>query len=165
MDHAGWRASARMDGPSSKRSGRPGKFLTDDEAAQVAQAVDRAERHTTAEIKVAIVRHCWGDLRDKAEHVFRKLGLHKTEQRNCVLILLVLANREFVIFGDRGIHESVGDGFWTDVRDAMRARFMEDRFGQGLCEGVGLIGGRLAEHFPPHAGDRDEISDEVVHEE
>ena len=72
-----------------KRSGKIEKFLTKDEKAMVEQAIADSEKLTGAEIKVIILRHCWVDIRDKALQLFRKYELDKTQERNCVLILLV----------------------------------------------------------------------------
>lgn len=148
-----------------KRSTDPKKFLTLEESQQLAAAIEEAERQTSGEIKVLLVRHCWDDIRAKAARMFRKLNLEDTEQRNCVLVMLVLANREFLIHGDQGIHEKVGQEFWDDARNLMRASFAQGKFGEGLCEGVRRIGEKLAEFFPCQADDKDEISDEVAHEE
>lgn len=148
-----------------RRPTNPKKFLTPEESRQLAAAIVEAERKTSAEIKVVLVRHCWTDIHVKAANQFRKLRLDKTEQRNCVMFLLVLTNREFLIYGDQGIHEKVGQNFWDDMRDLMRERFEEERFGDGLAEAVGRVGEKLAMFFPRLAGDKDEVSDEVVYEE
>lgn len=147
------------------RSTNPRKFLTPEELAQVESAIGKAERETSAEIKLAIVRHCWTSIWAKAAGVFRKLGLHKTAERNCVLILLVTTNREFLIYGDKGIHEKVGQPFWDDVRNVMAGRFAEGRFSVGLEEGIGRIGAKLARHFPHPKDDRNEIPDNVAYAE
>lgn len=148
-----------------KRSANPKKFLTPEESQQLATAIEQAEKQTSGEIKVVLVRHCWTDIHAKASRMFKKFNLDKTEQRNCVMIMLVLTNREFLIYGDQGIHEKVGQDFWDDVRDLMRTRFKEDEFGEGLCEGINRIAEKLAAFFPYEAGDKDEISDEVAYEE
>ena len=153
-----------MNGPV-KRAANPAKFLTSEESRQLAAAIEHAEKQTSGEIKVVLVRHCWTDIHAKAAAVFMKHNLHKTELRNCVLVMLVLTNREFIIHGDQGIHEKVGQEFWDDVRDVMRARFAEDKFGEGLSEGVRRIGEKLAQFFPRGADDKDEISDEIAFEE
>ena len=140
------------------------RFLSAEEDALVTSAVAEAEKRTSAEIKLVILRHCWKDLREKAAELFTRHGLDRTAQRNCVLILLVTTNREFLICGDKGIDEKVGVGFWEDVRDSMMARFREEDFAGGLVEGVALAGEKLAEHFPCRDGDVNEISDEVVEE-
>ena len=140
------------------------KLLSPEESAALALTIEETECRTSAEIKVVIIRRCLGDLRDKAMRTFHKLGLDETEQRNCVMIMLATAAREFLIFGDEGIHEKVGQGFWDEVRDRMGELFRQGRFGEGLCEGVRMAGEKLAEHFPARAVEVDEISDEVAYE-
>ena len=114
------------------RPTNPRKFLADGETAAVNTAVGEAERKTSAELKVVIARHCWGDLKAKARNLFGELGLDKTEKRNCVLVLLVTTNREFLIYGDEGIHARVGQGFWDDVCEQMREAFGRDEFGEEI---------------------------------
>jgi uncharacterized membrane protein len=146
-----------------RRSAEPGAFLTAEEAGAVKSAIGQAERGTSAELKVVITRHCWTSVAAKAAGIFRKLGLNRTQQRNCAMILVVTANREFLIHGDQGIHEKVGQEFWDDCRNAMMRKFQDGKMGEALCEGIRRIGGRLAEHFPSREGDKNEISDEVVY--
>lgn len=145
------------------RSTNPKKFLSKAESERINSAIKEAEGKTTGEIKVVIARHCWGKLAVKAAKIFRQLGLDKTKERNCVLILFVVTNREFLIHGDQGIHEQVGQGFWDDIRDKMAAAFRQDEFGDGISRGVSLIGERLSEYFPYQREDIDEISDEIVY--
>ena len=148
-----------------KRRGVTSKsFFTSEESARIAAEVGEAERGTSAEIKVVVLGHSWMDLRDKAARVFRKHGLHNTKDRNCVMILLVVANREFLVYGDKGIHEHVRQTFWNDVRDEIGRHFRANAFDEGVCAGVRLIGARLAEHFPAQADDVDELSNEVIHD-
>jgi uncharacterized membrane protein len=132
---------------------------------RIAQAVAAAEQQTSAEVKVIVLRHCWTDIRDKAKSLFYKHELHKTKDRNAVLILLVLTNREYLVYGDKGIHEKVGEVFWTEVVDAMREKFRDGNLAEGLCAGVARVGEQLATYFPRTSDDVNEISDEVVHED
>lgn len=141
--------------------GRASVFSQRD-AEEVADAVAEAEKSTSAQIKVVVLRHSWIDIRDKAAQVFRKHGLHKTEQQNCVLILLVLTNREFAVFGDRGIHRHVGQAFWDDVRNAIAGHFAEGCFGEGIIAAVRLIGAQLRHFFPRNSNTCNEISDDVI---
>jgi len=106
---------------------------------------EAAEKKTSAEIKVVIARHCWGNIQAKAMKIFAKHNLHETAQRNCVLILLVIANRDFVIFGDKGIHEKAGQELWDSVRNKMGEFFRQDKFGDGLAAGVQAVGEKLIE--------------------
>ena len=140
----------------------PNRFLDPAEADDLACAVREAESRTSAEIRVVLVRHCWGDLRRKAIRTFRKLELDRTVQRNCVMIMLVLANHEFLIYGDRGIHEQVGQGFWDETRDLMARHFADGEFGEGLCAAVRQVGEKLAALYPWREDDVNEIPDEFV---
>lgn len=143
----------------------PTPLLPAADAARVTDAIAAAERRTSAELKLIVVRHCWGDVRDKAARLFRKHGLDRTRERNAVLILLVTTNREFAVYGDKAIHARVGESFWVDVGDTMLEDFRAGRVADGLCAGVRLIGDRLAEHFPVRADDVNEIPDAVVHDD
>ncbi len=143
-----------------RRSTHPRRFLTSDEAAQVEAAIKEAESQTSGQIKVVLVRHCWLSLRRKAQKLFTKFGLDRTSRHNCVMIVLVASNREFLVYGDRGIHGHVGSEFWRDIRSAMQARFRSGEFAAGLCDGVREIGRQLAEHYPREEG-RNELPDQI----
>jgi uncharacterized membrane protein len=145
----------------TKRSNSPNKFLTQKESEKMKRCVEDAEKKTSAELKVILVRHCWGHIQEKAARLFRKFRLHETKNRNAVMIMLVLTDREFIIYGDEGVHEKVGQSFWDDMRNKMAACFREDKFCDGLCLGISLIGEKLAMHYPPEQEDRNEIADNV----
>lgn len=145
------------------RSTNPRRFLSEAETAAVHAAIREAEQCTSAEVKVVLARHCWGSLKHKARKLFRELGLERTRERNCVLLLLIVSNREFLIYGDEGIHAKVGQDFWEDVGRQMLDAFRREEFADGVCQGVRLIGEKLAQHFPHQKDDVDEISNEIVY--
>ena len=137
-------------------------LLTPAESSQIETAVASAECRTSAEIKVVVVRHCWTPILEKAQTVFRELRLVETSDRNAVLILVVAANREFVIYGDKGINNSVPDDFWTTTRDAMNARFAAEGIASGIVTGVTLAGAQLQSHFPADESNPNEVSNDVI---
>ena len=145
----------------NKRSTNPRNFLTEEERSAVRVAIEKSEKTTSAELKLVLVRHCWGDKRRKARKLFLKLNLDKTADRNCVLIMLVITNRQFLIYGDEGIHTKVGQNFWDDVRDRMTEHFRSGEFGVGLCAGIDRVGEKLAQYFPGKVGDKDELSNDI----
>jgi uncharacterized membrane protein len=145
------------------RPTNPRRFLSDTETAAIRAAIQDAEQSTSAEVKVVLARHCWGNLKSKARKVFRELGLDRTKQHNAVLLLLIVSNREFLVYGDEGIHEKVGQGFWDDVCRQMCDAFGQERFAEGVCQAVHLIGEKLATYFPHQWDDVDEISNEIVY--
>lgn len=148
-----------------KRSKNPEKFLDASEKEVVGNAIKKAEKGTSAEIKLVIVRHCWGDIKDKAAKIFRKNSLDNTKERNCVMIMLVLTNREFLIYGDEGIHKHVGQNFWDDTKNTMLEYFKNDEFGKGIACGIESIGEKLHNFYPYRKDDINEISDEITVEE
>lgn len=148
-----------------KRSKDPKRFLSPEENRQVELAIQDAEQQTTAEIKLILLRHCWGDIKQKSVELFGKHKLYATRHRNGVLILLVTTNREFVIHGDKGIHQAVGQKLWDEIRNQMAMYFCEGRFGAGLCEAIRMIGNAMRAGFPVSQDNPDELSNEIIHEQ
>ena len=124
------------------------KFLRRLDTHTVEDAIARAETRTTGEIRVSIAGFFLGSSRRLAEDAFRRLGLHATQNRNGVLLLIAPARREVVVLGDEAIHAQVGDAFWTEIAARVSTRFHEDRFTEGVVEAVDEIGAALARHFP-----------------
>jgi uncharacterized membrane protein len=132
------------------------------DAPRVEQAIREAERVTSGEIRVSVAHFFWGDVAKVADQAFRRLGMERTTERNAVLIFLVPSRKRFVVLGDTGIHDRVGQAFWDDVATCLAAHFHRGEFTEGLVEGIRLVGERLAAHFPG-GGERDpnELPDEV----
>ena len=146
------------------RSKNPKKFLSDDELYRITTKIAAAERMTSAEIKLVIVKHCLTSIKRKALKIIKKYKLDQTSQRNCVLILVVTTNRQFLIYGDQGIHEKVGQDFWEEIEKSITIKFLDNKMGDGLSAGIHLIGTKLAHYFPFQCDDVNEISDNVVFE-
>jgi uncharacterized membrane protein len=134
------------------------------EVERVEAAVREAERHTTGEVRVALVRFIfWGDVRRAAERAFRRLGMDRTRQRNGVLVFVAARRRQLAVVGDRGIHERVGEEFWRTTVQAMCQAFQGGDLTGGTVRAVETIGRALARHFPLGNGpDPNELPDTVV---
>ena len=139
----------------------PYKYFTEEEKSLIKQAIEKAEKNTSGEIKVHIDLICKIDVMDRATLVFEKLKMHKTELRNGVLIYLAIESKQFAILGDVGINMKVPTNFWDDVRDNMLAFFKEGKFAEGLEKGILLSGEQLAKYFPYNNNDINELSDEI----
>lgn len=133
--------------------------LIDDEAVKA--SIREAERGTTGEIRVSVSTFFWGDIRKTAEKAFQRLGMAATARRNGVLFFLVPSRRRFVVLGDEGIHEKVGQAFWDDVTAAVSDRFRKGDFTGGLVHGAAEAGRVLALHFPKEEANPNELSDDV----
>ncbi len=127
----------------------------------VAQAIDRAEGNTGAEIRVHLEDHIEEDVLDHAVFIFEELGMQRTAMRNAVLIYIAVADRSVAVIGDQGVNAVVPPGYWDEVLEHMRSHFRQGHHAEGICEAVHVVGAKLAEHFPRTATDRDELSNEV----
>jgi uncharacterized membrane protein len=136
-------------------------FFTPEQQDTIVRAIAEAEHATSGEIRVHIETSCKADVLDEAAWLFRKLGMHKTADRNGVLIYLALRERKFAIIGDRGINSVVPPGFWDGISDHMRMRFSENMFTEGLAEGILMAGEQLKEHFPYSKDDINELTDTI----
>ncbi len=136
-------------------------FFTPAQQDAIIHAISEAEHATSGEIRVHVETSCKADVLDEAAWLFRKLGMHKTADRNGVLIYLALQERKFAIIGDTGINSVVPLGFWDEIRDHMKQRFSENLFTEGLTESIIMAGQQLKEHFPHSKDDINEITDTI----
>ena len=136
-------------------------YFTKEEKEDITLAIKNAELDTSGEIRVHIENTCKGDAKDQAAYLFEKLSMHKTELRNGVWFYLAVKNRKFAILGDVGINQKVPENFWDNIRDTMLGRFRENKFTDGLVEGITMAGKQLKEHFPYQTDDVNELSDEI----
>ena len=121
------------------------KLLDND---RIADAIRRAEEHTTGEIRVHISPSRAVHVQREAEATFERLGMTATEQRNAVLLYIAPRSRQFAVVGDVGINERCGDRLWGPVVAAAEWEFRSGLFTEGIVEAVRRVGAALAEHFP-----------------
>lgn len=124
------------------------------DSKRISEAIEAAEKQTSGEICVSVAPLFWGDVRRAAEKAFQRLGMTGTKARNGVLFFVVPSRRRFVILGDRGIHEKVGQEFWEAVAAAVSGKFKDGDYTGGLVDGIEEVGRQLAVHFPSE-GSRD----------
>jgi uncharacterized membrane protein len=136
-------------------------FITEADKKSIVDAIKEAELNTSGEIRVHIESSCKGDVLDRAAHLFKKLQMHKTEQRNGVLFYLAYKDRKFAILGDGGINRKVPENFWDMIKEKMTEKFKEGKFAEGLAEGIKESGVQLKTHFPYQSDDVNELSDEI----
>ncbi|MCF4101195.1 TPM domain-containing protein [Gillisia sp. M10.2A] len=137
-------------------------FLTAKEEEQVVDAIRIAEKETSGEIRVHIENsHGSTDIFERSMEVFHLLKMDNTQQKNGVLIYVAVADRDFVIYGDKGINDVVPSDFWESTKDAIVAQFKNGNFKQGLIDGILRAGTELRKHFPWSEDDVDELSNNI----
>lgn len=137
-------------------------FLNKDAKSQVVSAIRQAEKMTSGEIRVHLEARCPGDPYKKALKVFRRLGMHRTKNKNAVLLFLAMDSRKFAIVGDQEIHKRVGETFWNHTRDTLARHFSVGNFKGGIVAGILSIGEKLKAYFPPEKGDANELPNIVT---
>lgn len=151
----------------NRRSDVPRRFFSKDEQRTIMAAIAEAENRTSGEIRLHVERDvpagppADGDPYLRAREVFGSLGMHRTAERNGVLIYIATRSRRFAVVGDEQLHLKVGEGFWDDAVALMGGMFAAGDFGAGVGAGIRLIGERLREHFPWRTDDVNELSDEI----
>ncbi len=137
------------------------EFLTKAQKILVENAIKEAEQNTSGEIRVHIETEIKGDVLDRAAYLFEYLGMHKTTQRNGVLFYLATKTRKFAILGDAGINAKVPADFWDQIRETMGAAFAQEKFAEGLSQGILTAGQQLKIHFPYEKNDVNELSNDI----
>jgi uncharacterized membrane protein len=142
---------------------RSREFLSKLEHDRIVQTIRQAESKSSAEIRVYLQRgKLSGDPLAAARRKFHQLGMHKTRERNAVLIFVAPRTHKFAVVGDQAIHEKCGDEFWQRIVEGMRAHFQNEKFSHALVEAIKEIGKLLVAHFPKRPANTNELPDEIA---
>jgi uncharacterized membrane protein len=144
---------------------RTKEFLSKLEHDRIVQAIREAEAKTSGQIRVYVQRgKLNADPLIAAQKRFDRMGMHKTRERNAVLIFVAPRAHKFAVLGDKAIHEKCGEEFWQRLVDGMRTHFRNEKFSHAIVEEVEETGKVLASHFPKTRAGGSELSDEIVEE-
>lgn len=137
------------------------EFLSKEEEQEVVEAIQKAEKNTSGEIRVHIEKSSNGEIWDRAMEVFHLLKMDNTKENNGVLIYVAIEDRSFIIYGGKGINDIVPKDFWECTKDAIVKEFKKGDFKQGLINGIQNAGEQLQKHFPWSSDDKNELSDKI----
>jgi uncharacterized membrane protein len=136
--------------------------------AAIEQAIAKSEREHSGEVRFAVepaldtsALLAGESARERALEVFALLRLWDTDERNGVLIYLLLADRDIEIVADRGLN-IVAAGEWEAICRSIEQALRRGEFQQALVEGVQAVSRLVARHFPRRTVDRDELPDRPV---
>lgn len=138
------------------------RLLSREETDRIEAKIAAAERLTSAELRIAIVRSSWLGIKRRARKLFERHGLDKTAQRNGVLVVVDVKNHEIVIYGDEGVNNLLAQEFWDAVRDAMVDELRLGRLAEGLSIGIRLLAERLSQLFPANNDRGDELTNALI---
>jgi uncharacterized membrane protein len=136
--------------------------------AAIEDAVAKSEREHSGEVRFAVepgldtsALLAGESARERALEVFSLLRLWDTDERNGVLIYLLLADRDIEIVADRGLN-IVQPAEWEAICKTMEQALRRGQFQTALVDGVQAVSRMVARHFPRRAGDRNELPDRPV---
>lgn len=136
-------------------------FLNSTDEQEIVEAILKAEKNTSGEIRVHIEAHTDLDTYTRAREVFHLLKMDNTKEENGVLLYVAVNDRKFSICGDKGINKVVAKDFWESTKDIIQSHFKKGNFKDGILEGVLKAGTELEKYFPWEHGDKNELSNEV----
>jgi len=130
----------------------------------IGAAIAAAEQRSSGEIRFVAetaleLPEVWAGqgARERAVQTFSDLHMWNTENRNGVLIYVLLADHNVEVVADRGAAQAIGQADWEGVCRIMEGHFREGRFAEGAVAGIAAAGDLLARHFPARIRNRDEL--------
>ncbi len=137
------------------------EFLTPQEEREVVDAIRRAEKQTSGEIRVHLEEGGDAPVLSRAKEVFSLLHMDRTRHRNGVLIYIAVVKKQFAILGDEGIDRQVPDDFWENEKELIQSYFSQGQFKEALVQSIERIGEKLKAFFPYEKDDANELPDEL----
>jgi uncharacterized membrane protein len=139
-------------------------FFSTEEQQLIIDAIHNAERMTSGEVRVFVESKCsYMDAIDRAAELFFQLEMQKTNDRNAVLVYVAMKDRQLAVFGDEGIHNKVGNEYWSTEVKKMISNFNRENYAAGIAEVVKDIGVALTKNFPfNNDTDKNELPDDIV---
>ena len=95
--------------------------------------------------------------RERASELFARHGAWDTAENSGVLLYINWADRDIEIVADRGISACVDHEQWEAICRGIEQEFRDDRFEDGILEGIRQITALLARHFPARSDNPDEL--------
>ncbi len=137
-------------------------FLTHQQIASLAEAIQSAEEHSTGEIRVHIDSNTEARDAETAFEVFRRLCMNNTADRNAVLFHVNFEKKYLTIIGDIGIHEKVKQSYWDKLHDYITGEFAKGNYYKALESAILKTGLELKRHFPVTGENPNQLSNEIT---
>jgi len=124
--------------------------------------IESAEKSTSGEIRLHVEAICPSDIPEKRAHeLFELLGMVNTKEKNAILIYLAYDSRKFVLWGDQGIHDRVGQDFWDNQASFLTTQLKSGHYVPGMQKVIENLGNALGEFFPWNPSDSDELDNSI----
>lgn len=132
----------------------------------IVQAIKKAERETSGEIKVHIEPNCPKEVMEQATDVFHYLKMDQLPHQNGVLIYISTEDKKICILGDKNIDLKTGIGFWNETVFQLSESFKKGLYDEGVTQAILEIGSKLQEYFPfDSKTDNNDLNDDISYGE
>lgn len=137
-------------------------YFSESENKEIVDTIRKAELLSSGEIRVHLENRCRliSPLK-RAARIFKRLKMHKTEQRSGVLIYLAVKDHKMAILADKGIYEQAPETVWDDAIHEMETAFKKGQFLEGLKVCIMTVGEQLTQYFPRTEEDQNELPDDI----
>ena len=136
-------------------------MLSSADKQEIQEAIRLAELQTAGEIRVHIDKKCKSNPVERAVIIFQQLKMHKTKDRNGVLIYLSFEDSKLAIIGDEGINKLVPEDFWESTKEIIKLHLSKGELVAGLEAGIAEVGIQLKQFFPYQSDDENELPNEI----
>jgi len=99
---------------------------------------------------------------NRALRYFTESGVYNTKEHSGILIFVSYFERQVRIVADNGISEKISQDLWNLIADEMVESFSMGNTKDAFIGAIKRCGDLLAESFPPHEENPDELSDGLV---
>lgn len=134
----------------------------DIDLTRVREAVEAAERTTSAEIVVSVAPFFVGRVWQAAQRAFTRLGVSRTRGRNGVLVFVVPSRRQVVLLADDRALAEVDPSVWSETATQIATAFAHGHGTTGLVDGIERLARSLRAPFPHQPADVNELPDRPV---
>ncbi|MCH9697085.1 MAG: TPM domain-containing protein [Gammaproteobacteria bacterium] len=98
----------------------------------------------------------------RARDEFLTLGLHNTSHRGGIMIFVSVAEHYVEILTDQSVSEKIPDQEWEQLVARFIDCIRQGDFATGYLETIKSSGEIMANHFPPGAGDNNELTNQLI---
>lgn len=98
----------------------------------------------------------------RAFRYFTESGVYDTAEHSGILIFVSYMERQVRIIADRGISEKISQDLWNLIADELAENLKKGDAALAFTTAIAKCGELLAENFPPHEENPNELSDGLV---
>jgi uncharacterized membrane protein len=143
------------------------KYLSDEELKLILAKIAEIEKTTSGELVITLkekrnLLEKHKSVHSLAEKEFISAKIGKTKGSTGILFFIIFNVKGFSILADKKINEKVDQSTWDEIAKSISDNFKQQKYFNGLVNGIEQAGKILSTNFPIQPGDVNELSNEVI---